>query len=431
MTRTGRDVLVTVLGNGVAPLAALGTAPVLATSLEVTGRGATAAATAPLLLATALTSLGLPAAVTHVVARGSVTARRALATATPVAVVIGLLAAAVVGLVRNDLAGSDRQLGDLIGLTSLTLVPNLAAALLQAAAAGLRAWTLVALERTVTHGGRFVVIAALAWTDALTVPAAVLTIALSPALGALVYVRLLGRCPRSRAGGGRGGTTGVLLSYGVRVWLGSLAGTVLVRLDQTLLTPLAGTAALGIYAVAVSVSDLPTVVSNAVREVTFSSQSADNDPTSLGRVARVTTCATLLTCAALAAVLPFAVPALFGIDFSDAVPVAAVLLIGIAGSTPGSIAGVGLAAAGRPGLRSLSLGGAAVSSVVTLLVLAPGSGAMGAAFATVVGNAVSSLGNLVALRWTTDVPIRSLFGLRRGDLVSVRISTTRTRRKAP
>ena len=66
---TGRKVAVTVLGHGFAPLASLATAPIMAHALGVDGRGAVAAVTAPILLATSLGTFGLPAAVTYSIAR--------------------------------------------------------------------------------------------------------------------------------------------------------------------------------------------------------------------------------------------------------------------------------------------------------------------------------------------------------------------------
>ncbi|MGN6407186.1 MAG: oligosaccharide flippase family protein [Curtobacterium sp.] len=413
-------IVVSTLGNAVAPLASLATAPILAAALEPTGRGMVAAATAPLLLAVALASLGLPSALTHWVARHPSILRPAVVVTAVVSTAVGGATTALVALLSPALAGGDPALAALIGLAGIALVPNLLAALLQSVAAGLHAWRLVTIERVVTQGSRLLVIAVLAATGTLTIEAGITAIALSPVLGAVVYLHLLRRPGTATDSQPSTLRAGVLLSYGGRVWLGALSGIILSRIDQSLLLPLAGAAALGVYAVAVNIADVPLIVANAVREVSFSKHSADTDHAGLARAARLTTAVVLVSAAALTAVLPAAVPWLFGAEYAEAVPVAAVLLLGLVLGSPGSLAGVGLAAVGRPGLRSISLGIAAVCSIVTLVLLAPIDGALGAAVATLVGNVVSAGGNLLFLRRVAGVPVLPFFGLRRGDLGAVR-----------
>lgn len=425
MTGKRRSPMLTAtLGNAVAPLSTLATAPVLAAALEPAGRGLVAATTAPLLLAVSLASLGLPSALTHWIARHPAILRPATLLATIMSTVVGGLATGLLAVAGPTLAGGDNSLAGMIGLAGLALVPNLLAALLQSVAAGLHAWRLITVERIITQGSRLAVIAVLAATHTLTVEAAVAVIALSPILGALVYVHLLRRpsAATQRTTKQDTSTIGadVLLSYGGRVWLGALSGIILSRIDQSLLLPLAGAAALGVYAVAVNIADVPLIVANAVREVSFSTHSAATDHAALARAARLTTAVVLVASACLTAVLPIVVPWLFGAGYAGAVPVAAVLLLGLVLGSPGSLAGVGLAAVGRPGLRSVSLAIAAVCSIVTLVLLAPVAGALGAAVATLVGNVVAAGGNLVFLRRVAGVPVLPFFGLRRSDLGAVR-----------
>ena len=49
------------------------------------------------------------------------------------------------------------------------------------------------------------------------------------------------------------------------------------RLDQLLVTPLAGVEQLGLLIVATNVSDVPYIVSQTIREVTFGASSAEAD----------------------------------------------------------------------------------------------------------------------------------------------------------
>ncbi|MFJ2977376.1 lipopolysaccharide biosynthesis protein [Curtobacterium sp. NPDC087082] len=429
MPRTERHaVAFSTLGNAVAPIAALATAPVLAHALQAEGRGLVAAATAPLLLAVALGSLGLPAALNHWIARHPGITRPAFLLSAVISAAAGAGLTVVLALLGPTLAGGHETLGRLILLAALALVPNLLAALLQSVAAGHHAWRLIAIERLVTQGSRLAVIGGLALAGTLTVEFAVVAIAASPVLGACCYLGLLRGASNqtgSSAQSAQALDARVLVSYGGRVWFGALSGILLSRLDQTLMVPLAGAVALGLYAVAVNIADVPLIVANAVREVSFSDQSASNDPAALARSSRLTTAAVTLASISIGLAMPLAVPLLFGADFREAVPVAAILLLGLVLGSPGSLAGVGLAAAGRPGLRSVSLAVAAVCSAVALVLLAPVLGALGAALATCLGNVVSAGGNLVFLRRLTGQPVSAFFGLRRSDLRAVRALLSR------
>lgn len=419
MRRHGVDTLVNLVGNTFAPLAALATAPILAQALGTVGRGELAGATAPLLLAASCASLGLPSAVNHWVARHAGHSRRMLGIAAVATAAIGVIVTAAIVVAGDAFAAGDPELSRLISAAALALVPNLQASVLQAIAAGRHAWRLVALERAVTNGTRLAALATLSAAHALSVETAVLVIALTPVIGAVVYLPLIVR-PVERVD--ERARIGAVLSYGGRVWFGALAGIILTRIDQTLMIPLAGAAALGVYALAVNLADIPLTVANAVREVTFSRQSERVDHEVLARSSRLTGAAVVLACAGIAAALPWAVPTLFGPTFEGAVPVTLVLLAGCAVSVPGSLAGVGLAAAGRPGLRSTSLAAAAVVNVVLLILLAPGLGAIGAAVATLSGSLVSNGLNLLFVHRVSGLAPAALVGLRRADLRAFRRS---------
>lgn len=419
--RALRDTLTNFAGGLIGPLAALATAPILAAGLGVVGRGEVAGATAPLLLAVSLASLGLPSAVNHWVARHAGHTRRVLGLAIAASASAGTALTIAIICTSDLLAGGDRSVSHLTSLAAVALVPNLIASLLQAVAAGRHAWRLVALERLVTNGIRLAALFAAAMTGALTVDLAVVVIALTPVIGSLVYLPLLS----TPAGSAPTAGARELLSYGGRVWFGALAGIVLTRVDQVLLLPLAGATALGLYAVAVSLSDIPLVVANAVREVTYSRQSAGLDHSALARASRLTSVAVGGTCVALAVVAPWIVPALFGAEFADAVPATLVLLLGCSISVPGSLAGVALAAGGRPGLRSTSIVVAAVCNLLLLVGLAGPLGVDGAALATLGGSVVANGLSLVLARWSLGIRIRDFVGLRRSDLALVRATVRR------
>jgi O-antigen/teichoic acid export membrane protein len=169
----------------------------------------------------------------------------------------------------------------------------------------------------------------------------------------------------------------------------------------------------------VSVSELPLIINQAVRDVTFVTDAADSVDDRLSSSARIST----FLCGGAALVLGGSMlwwlPFLFGEDFRDALPVAGVLLAAVVLGTPGSIGGSGLSARGRPGLRSVSLTVACVINIGLLVLLAPVLGAMGAALATLAGNLISSNLNLVFLARIFGINPLAFYGLRRTDLATL------------
>jgi O-antigen/teichoic acid export membrane protein len=414
-----RNMSIALLGNAFPPLVALFSGPILAQALGVDGRGAVAAATAPLALVVTLATFGVPEAVTWVVARFPQLARNAAGRGLGLLTVAGLLAMAAVAVSAPWLSGGSPPVTQLILLAGLAIVPNLLVGVLRGVAAATQSWRLVAIERILTSSLRLMVLIPFWLTGTLTPLVATLTVAVMPVAGAVVYLgRMRSLPPRATDVAAAARVTG-LLGYGVRVWVGSLSGMLLSRIDQVLLTPLTGTYQLGLYVVAVSVSELPLIINQAVRDVTFVTDAADSVDDRLTSSARIST----FLCAAAALFLGGSMlwwlPFLFGEDFRDALPVAGVLLAAVVLGTPGSIGGSGLSARGRPGLRSVSLTVACALNITLLVLLAPGLGAMGAALATLAGNLVSSNLNLVFLARIYRINPLAFYGLRRTDLATL------------
>ena len=122
----------------------------------------------------------------------------------------------------------------------------------------------------------------------------------------------------------------------------------------------------------------------------------------------------------VAITMPFWLPALFGQEFSGAIPVTAVLIAGVVLGTPGSIASAGLSSRGRPGLRSFALTVACVINVACLIWAVPRFGAMGGAIATMLGSIVASNLGIYFLWRNFRVSPLSLYGFRRADIRMLR-----------
>lgn len=408
------------IGNAFPPLVALITGPILARSLGVDGRGAVAAATAPLALIITVATFGIPEAVTWTVARSPRLARNASRRGFLLLGAGGLVATGGVFLASTWLSGGDSYVAFLIDVAALAIVPSLLVGIMRGIASAMHRWNLVAAERILASVLRLLVLIPFWLTGTLTPLVATLTIAGMPIVGALVYVGLLrGLHPRAPSVP-RESTTGGLLNYGMRLWVGSLSGILLSRIDQVLMTPLAGTYQLGLYVVAVNVSELPLIINQAVRDVSFVSDAKESIDERLAASARISTALCAMAGLFLGVTMLWWLPLLFGHGFAASIPIAAVLLVAVVLGTPGSIAGSGLSARGRPGLRSVSLTIACVINIGLIVLLTPPMGAMGAALATLAGNLISSNLNLVFLRVFFGVRALQFYGFTRSDFATLR-----------
>lgn len=411
MASGARRVALSMFGSLFPPLAVLVTAPILARTLSVDGRGDLAAATAPFLLAVAIGTLGLPDAVTNVLARGSSLRLRSWLGISLALVGAGITAVLCVWVAAPVLSsGGSAGLGSLMVIATIACVPALLVALLRGRAAGLHLWGLVAAERILNGLLRIVGIVMLVLIGQLTLVTAALVTVLAPVLAGLVYVMMARR--GDVAGRPDVATTGHTFKYGSKAWLSSVAGIILLRIDQLLILPLAGPAQLGLYAVAVNVSEVPLIINSATREVTFSSDASARNNDQAGLAARVTLIACTLCAVVVLAPIEWWLPLVFGSEFAAAAPIAVVATLAVLAGVPGSLAGASLGARGRPELRSVSILVACVVNVALLFFLVPWLGGAGAALATLIGNFIS--GNMCVF-----FAVR-LFGYRWSDFYAIR-----------
>lgn len=409
-TSPGARIALVLLGNVFPPAAAFITSPLLAHTLGASGRGLVSGATAPMLLMLGAATLGLPEAVTYALAAGA-SRRTALKRAVLWTTAAGVVATAVIVVSAGALSAGDGAQTRLTALVALAITPGLVVGVIRGAAAGVAAWGLVTLDRIVQAVFRLGALVVLAVIGRLTVESAALTIAVGAVVGVFAYIPLMPALRHSAVPG----RDVRLLHFGLRNWSGSLSGILVSRVDQSLMVPLASSFQLGLYAVAVSLSELPLVFNNAVRDVTFAAESERADGERIAMAARISTAMTAFAAVVVGVLSAVFMTVLFGEDFRSAVGVVAVLLVAVVAGNPGSIAGMGLSARGRPGLRSLSLSIGLVIDLVALVALAPLWGAMGAAVATLLANASCAVLNLLWLRRSFGIPMRSFLGWRTTD----------------
>ena len=410
-----RGIAVTTLGNVVTPLAALVTQPILAHGLGLSGRGEVAAATAPLMFAVAVLTLGLPEALTYFIARNVAGLPRTVRIGLSLLVLVGLAGSAGIAALAGTLSAGDTELSQLMIASGCALAPALVVAGLRGVAAGRQMWNLVALERSSGALIQLILVASLFAFGALTVLTATISLAATTFLGGCVYLVAATRVRHETANVAKNERPRVIY-YAGQVWLGSVSGMVLARLDQLLMTPLAGVAQLGLYAIAVNIGEVILVFNSAVRDVMFSTQAQSPDQSRLGRASRISTLITLAFGGALAAASPWAIPILFGREFVDAIPVTLILIAAIVLGNPGSVAGAGLSARGRPSLRSISLAVAAVINVIAIFLLVPSFGALGAAVATLIGNVIAGNLCILWLRIFFGIPVSEFYRITLADI---------------
>ena len=122
---TGSSLLVPVIG--------LATAPILTHSLEVAGRGAAGAAMAPNLLIVGGATLGLPQALTYLIAKRPHLTRVALAWAALFALMLGGATLSGFFFARTFLSGGDGGLANLMLIGTWMALPALIVGLLRGA----------------------------------------------------------------------------------------------------------------------------------------------------------------------------------------------------------------------------------------------------------------------------------------------------------
>jgi O-antigen/teichoic acid export membrane protein len=414
------------------PAASLVTMPILAHRFGVDGRGVIAAAVVPVLFSVASTTLGLPEAAVHFTARQPRIARALLKVLLPMAAVLGFLGTAAITSLANLLSGHDHAVAGYVALASFAVAPSLAITVARGFAIGLQQWALVRAEQFIGALLSVGTIVLLNSVGHLSILTAILCILGSPVAGGLIYLRL--RLPSTSV---RSSTQtiqfsgGSVANYALRTWIGSISGIALARLDQTLMTSLAGQHQLGLYVAAVNFSEIPLIVTAVIGQISFSSDSAKNDDARLTATARLLGSFTIILGIFIGATLPITIPILFGSAFYPAVPATIVLLTAIAIGAPISVLGAGLGARGHPGLRSMALVLAATVNLGLLVVVVPRMGAIGASLATLSANIVGGAFALIAMKRVSGISPLAFWGLRRTDVRLALGGVAGIRRKSP
>ncbi len=185
------------------------------------------------------------------------------------------------------------------------------------------------------------------------------------------------------------------LHYGMRGYPGTVADFATLRMDQLLLGGLASSTAIGLYFVAVRLSEITAILADSVAVAVMPEVAAakhgERADNLLARSLRLTVYTHLLILLPLWLAAPHILRFVYGESFSAAGGTLRILLFASVVLTAGGITVSGLNGFGHPGLSTIARVASAIVTLVALLTLLPRYGIAGAAIASLMGYSVMTL----------------------------------------
>ena len=217
------------------------------------------------------------------------------------------------------------------------------------------------------------------------------------------------------------------LSYGLRYHPGVVTAFTTLRLDQLLLGGMASSLEIGLYFIAVRLSEITTVLASSVADVLMPEVAAcdrvEESIRMLTKSLRQTIYVYLLVLIPLMLGAPLILRVAYGAEFLAATSTLRLLLIASLIWSAGAIVISGLNGLGHPGLSTIARLASAIVTVFALLEWLPKYGIVGAAFSSLLGYSVMLI---VALYWLVRKQRISLWDClrpRRDDLPLSRFIT--------
>jgi O-antigen/teichoic acid export membrane protein len=415
-------------GNLAGPLSMVAIAPLLAHALGPVDRGAVAAATIPCVLATSALTLGIPEALTYAINQNGAVNQVVFRKILVVLAFSGVAAGTVFWLAAPYLSAGSDTVRDVVRLSTAFILPTQMLWAFRGRAQGRHQWRRLNGDKYLSAVARVGLIFGLYLGDMLTVESASLALIVAPLAGFLAYPEFGSRTRALQRGTStQDQSPWQLLSFGSKVWLGSIAGILMSRLDQVLIAPLSNQEQLGLYAVSVNIGDIPFFATAAVATVLLATESKEFNSERILRSSRTLTGCVLVLACAVSATATLWLPAVFGEPFRPAISSSIVLIFAAAAMCPGSIAGSALTALGHPHLRSLALVYGLTVNVILVVSLVPTMGALGASLATLAALLTMSVTNLVNLRNRSGLSPARMVLPERGDLRLINDSVRRNR----
>jgi antigen flippase len=185
------------------------------------------------------------------------------------------------------------------------------------------------------------------------------------------------------------------MNYGARDYPGGLADFTTLRLDQLMLGAMASNVAIGLYVVAVRLSETTTLAASALAQALMpevaTARTSKEAELLVARMLRLTIYMHAVILIPLLLSAPLILRLLFGASFVPAAGALRWLLVAAGVWGISSIVISGLRGFGYPVLSTLARFSAAVITAIALLILLPRFGITGAAIASLIGYSVMSL----------------------------------------
>jgi O-antigen/teichoic acid export membrane protein len=182
------------------------------------------------------------------------------------------------------------------------------------------------------------------------------------------------------------------LKYSLRDYPGVVADYTTLRLDQLMLGGMASNVSIGLYVIAVRLSEMTTLAADAIADALMpevaASETAKRAELLTSRSLRLAIYMHLILLGPLWLAAPYVLRLLFGEGFVPATSAFRWLLLAAGVWSCGSIVISGLRGFGHPGVSTLARFSASVVTGVTLVILLPRWGITGAAISSLIGYAV-------------------------------------------
>jgi O-antigen/teichoic acid export membrane protein len=253
-------------------------------------------------------------------------------------------------------------------------------------------------------------------THHLTLPVAVAVWATASVIEATAYSVLAWRhC--SEASIGPVGLFKRMRGYSVVMWLSTLVGFAALRVDMFLLGYYKGSGQVGVYATAVTFAELLWFLPSALNAVIVPKVAGEGDDAlavSL-RLMRLVLPVTIAAGLGVLGLASFAVPLLYGRDFSPAIPPLALLLPGIIMISAATIPTAWMAGSGKPLEPTKASAVNLVTNVIANVTLIPLIGASGAALSSSISYGAAAIFITASFLRHTKVSLREAFVPRPGE----------------
>jgi len=196
------------------------------------------------------------------------------------------------------------------------------------------------------------------------------------------------------------------------------------KVDILLMERLCPLKQIGLYAVGVNIAQLMWIVPQGVTAVLFShsanAENIDEFSYKVTRLLRVVGLFSFLLMMTIVLVVPFAIPFVYGNEYSGSVRVMQLLAPGVFAMFNFKIINQDLAGRGRPDLALIVTIPGLVINIILNLFLLPRYGAVGAAISSSISYSLVGVGFLYLYSYHCKIKLRDIFKFKRSDFLFLR-----------